>query len=274
MKVIKIFLIPLAILLFTTGCGSKKIPKDLSNEELYNMAVEEISKDKGGFPWVFKGKDYDSIFKMLKEIQIRYSFSSYATLAELRTADAYLDRGEYEQAAIEYEEFIKRHPGHPEIPYATYQLGLSYYKQILSPDRDPTATREALKWFTTFVNDYPSSPLVPEAQERIRKCRNRLARREIYIGNFYSKRKNHKAAADRYQVVVTDYGDTKKYTEALYLLSRAYIRGEEFGLARSTLDTLAQQSPEDKYQRKAQDLLNELNKKESEYKAKSDSNQG
>ncbi|MEZ4547767.1 MAG: outer membrane protein assembly factor BamD [Thermodesulfobacteriota bacterium] len=29
----------------------------------------------------------------------------------------------------------------------------------------------------------------------IHRCRNRLARREIYIGNFYSKRDNYKAAA-------------------------------------------------------------------------------
>ena len=190
-KILAIFILTVS-LLFVINCGSKKVPKDLSDEQLYDAAMKELTEDKGGFPWIFKSRDYDMIFAYLKEIQLRFTYSPYAALAELRTGDAYFEKEDYNQAAIEYEEFLKRHPGHAEAPYATYRLAQSYYKEIRSPDRDPLDTRLALQWFNTFVEKYPDSPLVPDARERAIRCRDRLARREIYIGNFYSRRDNTK----------------------------------------------------------------------------------
>ena len=252
------FLILAFSLMFVIGCGSKSIPKDMSDEELYETAVEELQGKGGGFLWIFGGKNYDSIFKYLKEVQLRYTYSPYATLAELRTADAYFDRGEYETAAIEYEEFLKRHPAHKEAAYATYRLGLSFYKEIRSPDRDPTFTREALKWFTVFVEEYPNSPLIPDAEIRIQKCHDRLAKREIIIGNFYNKRKNYKAAASRYSVVVEEYPNSNKFEEALYLLGRAYAKSDQYELAEATLNILVEEYPNDKYSGKASSLLNDI----------------
>ena len=248
-------------LLFVINCGSKKVPKDLTDEQLYDAAMKELTSDKGGFPWIFRGRDYDMIFTYLKEIQLRYTYSPYAALAELRTGDAYFEKEEYEQAAIEYEEFLKRHPGHAEAPYATYRLALSYYKEIKSPDRDPLNTRLALQWFNTFIEKYPDSPLVPDARERALRCRDRLARREIYIGNFYSRRDNYKAAADRYKIVVDDYNETQRYQEALYLLGKAYAKSDQYDLARQTLNRLVQEFPNEKYSGKATSLLNDIHGK-------------
>jgi len=245
-------------LLFVINCGSKKVPKDLTDEQLYDAAMKELTSDKGGFPWIFRGRDYDMIFTYLKEIQLRYTYSPYAALAELRTGDAYFEKEEYEQAAIEYEEFLKRHPGHAEAPYATYRLALSYYKEIKSPDRDPLNTRLALQWFNTFIEKYPDSPLMPDARERALRCRDRLARREIYIGNFYSRRDNYKAAADRYKIVVDDYNETQRYQEALYLLGKAYAKSDQYDLARQTLNRLVQEFPNEKYSGKATSLLNDI----------------
>ena len=245
-------------LMFVINCGSRKIPQGLNDQELYEAGLEMMNEDTGGFPWIFRGKDYDTILKIFKEVQLRYTYSPYATLAELRTADVFFEKGEYEQATIEYEEFLKRHPGHEDASYATYQLARSYYRQISSPDRDPTNTREALKWFDIFVDKYPDSPLVAKAEKRITKCRQRIAKREIYIGNFYSKRKNYKAAAHRYNVVVQDYGDTKQTPEAMYLLGRAYAKQDQYDLARVTLTQLVQTYPDEKYANKASSLLNEI----------------
>lgn len=255
-------LVIILCLFVSFGCGSKKIPKGMSDAELYEAAMEKLSEKKGGFPWVFRGRDYETIFKLFKEIQIRYTYSPYATLAELRTADVFFDKEEFPQAAIEYEEFMKRHPGHQEISYATYRLALSHFKEVRSPDRDPTSTREALKWFVLFITKFPDSPLVPDAEERIVRCRLRLAKREIDIGDFYTRRKNHIAAANRYRVVVEIYSDTKKYEKALYLLGRAYARSDQFDLARGTLNKLIEESSSDnKYHGKATKLLGDISNK-------------
>jgi len=256
-KIFAVLILALS-LFFVINCGSTKVPPDFTDKQLYDAAMQELTEAKGGFPWIFRGRNYDMVFAYLKEIQLKYTYSPYAALAELRTGDAYFQKEEYEQAAIEYEEFLKRHPGHAEASYAMYRLALSYYKEINSPDRDPLNTRLALQWFDTFMEKYPDSPLVPDARARALRCRDRLARREIYIGNFYSSRDNYKAAADRYKIVVEDYNDTQRYQEALYLLGRAYAKSDQYELARAALSRLVQEFPNEKYTGKATSLLNDI----------------
>jgi outer membrane protein assembly factor BamD len=260
MKKARPIVLLLAILLLF-ACGSKRIERGESAEVMYQRAMNELQK-KRGFPWIFTGTDYGTVLKLLKEIQLRYTFSPYSTLAELRTADTYFKKGEFEQASIEYEDFIKRHPSHEETPYATFRLGLSHYKQMRSYDRDPTNTRETIKWFNLFLQRYPDSTLRSEAEKMINECHERLARREIYIGNFYENRKNHKAAVERYKVVVDQYANTREHEEALFLLGMSYSKMGQEELAKEALKRVIEEYPTAKYHNKAVELLSKIEEKE------------
>ena len=252
------------------GCGPKRVSKGESDEALYKMAMEKLEADNEGFPWILRGTDYETILKTLKEIQLRYTYSPYATLAELRIADTYFKQKEYEQAAVEYGEFIKNHPNHEETPYAVYRLGLSYYKQRRGADRDPTYTREAVRWFDELIENYPNSAFVDSAKKRRSKAREELAEREIYIGKFYKGRENFKAAAARFQVVVNDYSDTNGFEEALFLLGESYMEMDATKLARETLERVVDEFPKAEYSDDATELLSEIreSEKKEEIKAK------
>ncbi|HSE83693.1 MAG TPA: outer membrane protein assembly factor BamD [Thermodesulfobacteriota bacterium] len=244
------------------GCGPKRVSKGESDETLYKMAMEDLEAEDGGFPWIFSGTDYENILKTLKEIQLRYTYSPYATLAELRTADTYFKKEEYEQAAFEYGEFIKRHPNHEETPYAVYRLGLSYYQEMRGADRDPTYAREAVRWFDELIRNYPDSAYVDKAKKKRARAREELAEREIYIGKFYKRRENFKAAAGRFQVVVNEYSDTNKFEEALFLLGESYLEMDETKLARETLERVVEEFPGAEYSDDATELLSEIGKTE------------
>ena len=92
-----------------------------------------------------------------EEIKRRYSFTSFAPLAELRLADINFEREEYQDAIANYDEFIKMHPGHKEVPYAIYKKGLSYFEQIGGKDRDLTPPDSALTVFESLASRYPES---------------------------------------------------------------------------------------------------------------------
>ena len=81
----KILLLNLITLTLIFGCGSKKEIQGNNAKAMYDNVVEELAAEEGGFPWIFSATDYDTINDTLKEIQIRYTYSPYATLAELRT---------------------------------------------------------------------------------------------------------------------------------------------------------------------------------------------
>ncbi|NIP29840.1 MAG: outer membrane protein assembly factor BamD [Candidatus Dadabacteria bacterium] len=214
----KNYLIIFALFTFlVASCGGKnKIYEDTA-ENLYEEALKELNKEEG-FPWILSGTNYDKLFDLLKEIQLRYTFSHYAILAELRTADTYFKKEEYRQAAVEYLNFINRHPGNIELEHATYQLANSYYKLRRGKDRDPSKPSLAIKWFTHFIELYPHSELVVKAEKKIVKCRNILAEREIYIGNYYKKRNNYKAAIERYKNVLEYYPETRFKDKAINLI--------------------------------------------------------
>ncbi len=223
-----IFLL-IATLTLTTSCFKKNTGTVRSAEELYNEAINEL-ESKSSFPYIFTGTDYDILFENLKEIQIRYTFSPYATLAEIRTADAYFKQEEYSQAITEYKEFINNHPSHREIEHATYYLAETYYTLRRGKDRDPEKPFLAIEWFSKFIERFPdSTKRVEEAKEKIIECRNILAEREIYIGNYYKKKKNYKAALKRYNNVLEKYPETDFNKKAVELIEETKSKTEDKG---------------------------------------------
>lgn len=210
-------LLVIAALLLSVSCGGKQAIYEGTAEQLNNEVLEELNK-KGGFG-IFGGTNYDKVFDILKEIQIRYPYTKYAALAELRSGDVYFKKKEYALAAEEYENFITNHPGHKELDYAMYRLGLSYYKMKAGKDRNHSKRLQSIKWFTLLKKTYPGSPYVEQTQDKIEESRKMLAEREIYIGEFYQKKKNYEAAAQRYRNVLENYPDTE-YTEKARKLLR------------------------------------------------------
>lgn len=213
-------LLVIVALLLAVSCGGKKAIYEGTAEQLSNEVLEEINKESG-FPWIFGGTNYDKVFDILKEIQIRYPYSKYAALAELRGGDVYFKKKEYTLAAEEYKNFITNHPSHEELDYAMYRLGLSYYKMKSGKDRNHSKQLNAIKWFTLLNKTYPDSPYAEQTQEKIEKSRKLLAEREIYIGEFYQKSRNYEAAAQRYKNVLENYPDTEYAEKARELLLEA-----------------------------------------------------
>jgi outer membrane protein assembly factor BamD len=54
----------------------------------------------------------------------------------------------------------------------------------------------------------------------MRKCLIFLAEYELYVGQFYFKNKNYKAAQDRFLYLIRNYPDMGQYREALEYISR------------------------------------------------------
>lgn len=211
----------IAMTLVLASCGGKQLFYEGTAEELHAEVQKELGKTGRFF---FGVTNYDKLFEILKEIQIRYTYTPYAALAQLRTGDVYFKRSDYRQAAAEYENFIANHPSHENLDYATYRLGLSYYKIRSDKDRDYTKMAAAIHWFTELEKNYPDSLYLHDARRKVRDCRETLAEREIYIGNFYKKKKNYLAAVKRYENVLEKYSDTEHAEMAARLLTE--VRGK------------------------------------------------
>jgi outer membrane protein assembly factor BamD len=141
-------------------------------------------------------------FQRLKE---QYPLSDLAILAELGMADAYFSDEQYADAAVNYTDFVNLHPTNDNLPYALYQLGMCHHKQITTIDRDQTETVKAKKEFETLLARFPRSKFAVMAEKMLLDCNKRLAEQELYVGEFYFKRKKYKAALGRFELIQRNY---------------------------------------------------------------------
>jgi outer membrane protein assembly factor BamD len=193
----------LAITLFgfvfiLSSCGLfvKKQP-EATPQLLYNNAMTLYGKKK-----------FERSAEAFRKFKEEFPLSDLTPLVELRLADSLFFDKKYAEAFIQYEEFKKLHPIHPEIPYATYQMAMCHFKQILTIDRDQAETQKANELFRFVVENYPQNPYAEAAKGKIQYCQRQMADHEFYIGNFYYKNKNYRAALGRFEGILRKYPDS------------------------------------------------------------------
>ena len=192
-----------------------------SAEVLYAEGVAKL--EKGGIHfWFIDLRDHQGAIDTFQDIIDNYPYSDYATLAELRIADAYFDQKLWEEALSYYRDFSELHPDHERVPYTILRSALSYYYQSRPANRDQTATRQALVQLERLRSDYPQAVESDEADELWRVLRTRLGTSVMNIGNFYMKRSEYRSAADRYRSVLNEYPGLGLDAEALFKLGLCY----------------------------------------------------
>jgi len=144
---------------------------------------------------------------------------------------------------VEYESFLKIHPYHKYAHYAQYQLAMSYFKRIRTPDVSYGFAKKALKEFEKLQMFYPRNPYMDVVDGRIKVCKNILAEHEFYVGEFYFKKGSYGAAKERFIQLLKNYPDSKKEIDALYYLGLSYANLGNKDKARETLMTLIEKYP-------------------------------
>ncbi len=201
------FLIPLFIFY---GCAGGEPKEEKPAHELASDGMEE-----------FKKENYKDAIKSFEKLRDWYPFSKFAILAELKIADSHYHIKEYEEAIFAYEEFENLHPGNEVIPYVIYQIGLCYFKQMDTVDRDQTSTRKALDTFKRLNKQFPENEYALKAGEHINACLKNLAGHAFYVGHFYYKSKHYKAALYRFRELINNYPDVVDIRQkALKYISR------------------------------------------------------
>jgi outer membrane protein assembly factor BamD len=212
------------VLILLGGCSWFQHDVVKSPEELASQGMEQ-----------FEDKDYRDAIKTFSALKERYPYSRYAILAEIKLADAYFQDEKYPEAISAYDDFARLHPKNEAIPYVLHQIGDGHYHQLLTIDRDQTATQQAILAFERLIKSHPKSPYDEDARKKIRSCRQRLAAHEVYVGRFYYKSKHYGAALARFQNLLNGYEDVlepsgRQEIEALMVACReklARMGGQE-----------------------------------------------
>ena len=222
---------------FLFGCGGKG--KDVKKIEgdpeiLYKQGLTRFNK-----------RDYPEALKKFEELKSSFPDSPpYTLLAELKVGDCHFLQKEYVEAIAAYEEFKKTHPSHEEIPYVQFQIGMSYFNQMLTLDRDQASTKKALSSFEYLIANYPPSLFSEKAKEKIGVCKKRLADHEFYIGNYYYKHGRFQSAASRFEEVLMKFPKDPDEDKTLYFLGKSYLELDQWDKAEAAFRKIVTEYPQ------------------------------
>lgn len=184
-----------------------------TDTQLYEMATEKIEDEK-----------YAHARKDIEELEKLYPGSPHIAPARLAYADAYYKEGEYIDAIVQYQRFLDFHPRNKLADKAQHNMAMSYHQQTSDYERDQTFTKKSREEFEYLVKKYPSSPLVPEAKEKIKDLNNQSARYLLNIAKFYHRTEAYNSAINRFRQVLLQYPqETAVGEEAMMFLAHSHL---------------------------------------------------
>lgn len=245
-------LLVLALALLAPACASKGPKKpDKVTQELLTQP-KEVLFEKGKD--LLARKKYEEARKYLNHVFETYPNEVIGRESLLLVADSYFAQKTttgYTEARYRYRDYLNRYPGAPRRDYARYQFAFCYDKEHEKPDRDQTATREAIEQYRALIREFPDSGYAGAARERVRQLTDLLAEHDFGIGYFYLRKGSTAAALSRFTSIeqrFPDYGARDKlyYYEAV-ALGRLGRKDE----ARRYYSRIVEEFPKSEYARKA-----------------------
>lgn len=205
-----------SLILILSGCGKKvQVPGANSNlverdRELYENAMKALRKNR-----------FTVARLELQTLLNTYEDSEFSAQAKYAYADSfYFESGHSNllSAESEFRKFITFFPDHELADDAQLKVAMTHVVQLQKPDRDDTEARLAEYELNVMIMDYPDSPLLDEAKEKLRGVQEILAESLFGPAHQYFNKRAYAAVFDRCQEILKKYPDFSGTDRVLYLL--------------------------------------------------------
>ncbi|MEN8223128.1 MAG: outer membrane protein assembly factor BamD [Acidobacteriota bacterium] len=244
----------ISILIAITGCKAKKEIALDSSGLGSDKAIYERAQKLGK-------RDAENSRLLYKEILQVYPDSVYARKAKIGIADSYFkqkDSASLIIAASEYQEFVNLYPNSPDSIYAKFRIGKCYERQSKSAGRDQTNTKQAIKAYESLQKLYPGSEESDNADEILKKLKNRLGKHYFGIGMANYRLKAFEGAIDRYKQVIDNYPTFGKMDKLYYFTGKSYSMIRDYDSAISFFQKIVNSHPKSKYVKGSKKYIKKL----------------
>ena len=185
--------------LFLAGCsGSKEEVPDNPPNEIYATAQQKLQDG-----------NWRQAITQLEALDNRYPFGPYSQQVQLDLIYAYYKNADLPLAQAAIDRFIRLNPTHPNIDYVMYMRGLT----------NMALDDSALQGFFG-VDRSDRDP--QHATKRLVFLKDRLAKYEYSVAEYYTERGAWVAVVNRVEGMLRDYPDTQATRDALPLMENAY----------------------------------------------------
>ena len=207
-------LLVFSLLLFSCGEYQKVLNKG-SIEDQYKMAVK-----------MYESKNYSKALRLFEKVTPAYRGKPQMERVQFMVAQSNFNEKNYSIAGYYFDRFTKNYSKSSKKEEAAFLSAYSY--KLASPvfSKDPTDTNKALDAFQSFINTYPNSSKIDEANKHYKEIRYKLQRKYFEIAKTYYTTagydmRNYKAAIQAFDNLLSDYLGSEFKEEALFYRLKA-----------------------------------------------------
>ncbi|SFW61728.1 Beta-barrel assembly machine subunit BamD [Sinomicrobium oceani] len=214
--------------------------------------------------------DYKKANRLLEQIVPQYAGKPQGERVVYFHANAYYQTKEYYLAAYQFDRFSKSYPKSDKAEEAAFLGAKSYY--MLSPkySLDQRETNTAVDKLQLFINTYPDSEYLDEANELVRELRTKLEKKDFEIARQYNRISDYKAAIKSFDNFLSNYPGTPFREDAMYYkmvasynlaVNSIYSKMQErLSHTRESYNTLKRYFPDTQYSDEAEKMMTVVNK--------------
>ena len=208
------FLFMLTVLLGSCGEYHKVLNKG-KNTEKYQMAVDMYEK-----------KDYKKAIALFEKIMGPYANKPQMERIQYMISDCYFQTENYTMASYYFSKFITNYPESTKVQDAAYFSARSYYLAAPKYSRDQEDTYKALTAYRNFIDKYPQSELIEEANKDYAELNRKLQFKDFEVARQYYHTERYKAAIQAFDTFNDDHlGSEFKEESYYYSFKSAYELG-------------------------------------------------
>ncbi|WP_408037848.1 outer membrane protein assembly factor BamD [Tenacibaculum amylolyticum] len=255
--------------LILVSCGEyQKVLNRGTIEQQYKMAVK-----------MYEAKKYSKALRLFEKVTAAYRNKPQQERIQFMVANSNFNEKNYSIAGYYFNRFAQNYPKSSKKEEADFLSALSYYKAAPVYSKDPTDTKKALESFQAFIDKYPNSLRLDEANKYYKELQYKLETKAFEIAKGYYTTAdaypgNYRAAITAFDNLLSDYLGTTYKEEALYYRLKA---AHDFALkstnrrkdgrikaAIKAYEKLKRNFPETKYKEESDKMLATLHKEQEQ----------
>jgi len=201
----------LILLLVVSACSDyNKILKSTDYEFKYKKAVE-----------FFEEGEYAKAGTLFQELVNIYRGTSRADKIYYFYAKSMMGQKDYLMAKHYFRTLLKEFPGSDYSEEAQYMAGYTSYLLSPKPRLDQSVTHEAIESLKLYINLYPYSERVDEANRLIDELQDKLVYKSYLSARLYYDFENYKAAVIAIDNSLDEYSDSQYREQLKYMLLKS-----------------------------------------------------
>ena len=239
------------ILLFSSCSEYYTVLNKGAVNEQYKMAVE-----------MYEANKYSKALRLFEKITPSYRGKPQMERIQYMVANSNFNEENYSLAGYYFNKFSINYPKSSKKEEADFLSALGYYNSSPPFSLDPTDTNKAINSFQSFIDAYPDSSRLEEANKYYNELRFKLETKDFEIAKTYyntaeSNSRNYQASIVAFDNLLEDYLGTSYKEEALYYRLKAshdfavksanIKKAERIKLAEKAYAKLKKNFPESKF---------------------------